>query len=316
MKVIEHLQKAKEPLISFEIIPPQRGSDFRKLEQVIANLAQFNPPFIDVTSHAAQPEIVGDVKGGVQRTKRKRPGTLGICAVIQHKYGIDTVPHVLCHGFTREETEDFLIDFNYLGIQNVLALRGDGPDQQKPIPEGRSKNEYAVDLVKQIAAMNEGRYLDGPNEVVPSNFCIGVAGYPETHFEARHATADLRSLREKVRAGAEYIVTQMFFNSKDYFNFVKRCHYHHIDVPIIPGLKVLTSKEQLTSLPEKFYLEIPHDLAEQVQQAHRKEDVEEIGIQWAVKQAEELCNHQVPAVHFYVMGNPAPVIEVIKRLRR
>jgi len=310
MKVIDHLSRAKEPLLSFEIVPPQRGGDFRKLEEVIATLAQFNPPFIDVTSHAAQ---VDEKYSG--KSRRKRPGTLGICAVIQHKYKIDAVPHVLCQGFTQEETEDFLIDLNYLGIQNVLALRGDKTDHQKLIPEGKRKNEYAVDLVRQITAMNKGIYLDSEDEM-PPNFSVGVAGYPETHFEAPHATADLLHLHEKVNAGADYIVTQMFFNNKHYFDFVKRCQYHGITVPIIPGLKVLTSKEQLASLPEKFYLSIPSELTRQAQQAQNKEEVKEIGIQWAVRQVEELLNHNVPAVHFYVMGNSAPVVEVISRLRR
>lgn len=310
MKVIEHLQRAKEPLLSFEIVPPQRGGDFRTLEELIATLAQFHPPFIDVTSHAAQP-----VEKNGQKVRRKRPGTLGVCAVIQHKYGIDAVPHVLCNGFTREETEDFLIDLNYLGIQNVLALRGD-KTHEKLLSEGRTKNEYAVDLVKQIVAMNKGRYLDDSSAAVPSDFCLGVAGYPEKHVEAPHFEVDLRHLYEKVKAGADYIVTQMFFDNQKYFNFVKKCCYHQIEVPIIPGLKVLTSKEQLTSLPQNFYLEIPGDLVQQVELAKDKKEVLEVGVQWAVEQAEELLNHNVPAVHFYVMGNPAPVVEVITRLQK
>lgn len=306
--MIEHLQQAKETLLSFEVIPPKRGEDFKKLEQVIADLAEYHPPFIDVTSHAAQADDTGN-------GRRKRPGTLGICAVIQHKYKIDAVPHVLCQGFTKEETEDFLIDLQYVGIHNVLALRGDKTDYPKAVPEGRSSNGYAIDLVRQIKAANQGTYLEN-HAAVPADFCIGVAGYPETHFEAPDATADLRNLYQKVEAGADYIVTQMFFDNKHYFNFVKRCGDQGVTVPIIPGLKVLTTKEQLTSLPEKFYLNIPTELKQQVQQAKTKEEVTELGIQWAVKQAEELLNNKVPAVHFYVMGNPAPVVEVIKRLRR
>src|SRR3989344_2208198 len=311
MKVIDHVTNAKEPLISFEIVPPQRGGDFKKLEEVIATLAQFSPPFIDVTSHAAQPT---DAKNG-NIVRRKRPGTLGICAVIQHTYKIDAVPHVLCDGFTREETEDFLVDLDYMGIRNVLALRGDKTNYQKLLPEGRSKNEYAVDLVKQITAMNKG-ILEEHSDAVPSEFCIGVAGYPEKHFEAAHFEADLRYLREKVQAGAEYIVTQMFFDNRKYFDFVKKCRYHKMDVPIIPGLKVLTSKEQLLSLPQNFYIELPADLVQQVEAAKDKKEVTEIGVQWALKQTEELFNQNVPAVHFYVMGNPAPAVEVIKRLKR
>ncbi len=310
MKVIDHLASATEPLISFEIVPPQRGGDFKKLEEVIATLAQFNPSFIDVTSHAAQ---IIDSKNGV---RRKRPGTLGICAIIQHKYKIDAVPHVLCHGFTWEETEDFLIDLHYLGIQNVLALRGDKMDTEKVLPPGRSRNEYAVDLVKQITAMNAGNYAGEQPEATPSDFCIGVAGYPEKHFEAPHFEADLRHLRAKVQAGASYIVTQMFFDNRRYFDFVKKCHYHGLEVPIIPGLKILTAKEQLTSLPQHFYLELPRDLTQQVEAAKDKKEVMEIGVHWTVKQTEELLNHNVPAVHFYVMGNPAPVVEVVKQVQR
>ena len=309
MKVIDHLSRAKEPLLSFEIVPPQRGGDFKKLEEVIATLAQFHPPFIDVTSHAAE---VDEVSGKV---RRKTPGTLGICAVIQNNYKIDAVPHVLCHGFTRKETEDFLIDLNGSGIQNVMALRGDKTNYEKPLPEGRSKNNYAVDLVRQISAFNQGKYLEY-SDAAASNLCIGVAGYPETHFEAPHATADLRHLGEKVQAGADYIVTQMFFDNRNYFDFVKKCQYHGITVPIIPGLKVLTSKKQLTLLPERFHLNISQELAQQVEAAKDEKEVKEIGIQWALKQTEGLLNHNVPAVHFYVMGNPAPVVEVIKRLRR
>jgi len=292
-------------------VPPQRGSDFRKLEEVIATLAQFNPPFIDVTSHAAQPT---DGENG--KIRRKRPGTSGICAVIQHTYKIDAVPHVLCDGFTREETEDFLVDLDYMGIRNVLALRGDKTNYEKLLPEGRSRNEYAVDLVKQIVSMNKGVRLDDFTDAAPTNFCIGVAGYPEKHFEAPHFEADLGHLGEKVQAGAEYIVTQMFFDNRKYFDFVKKCRHHNINAHIIPGLKILTSREQLTSLPQNFYITMPSDLIQQVEAAKDKKEISEIGIQWALKQTEELLNHNVPAVHFYVMGNPAPVVDVIGRLKR
>src|SRR3989344_388789 len=303
MKVIEHLQQAREPLISFEIVPPQRGSDFARLEQTVAELAVFHPPFIDVTSHAAR------IDG-----RRKRPGTGGICTVIQHKYQIDAVPHVVCHGFTRKETEDFLIDLNGSGIQNVLALRGDAVEPHQLSP-GQSRNEYAVDLVQQVAALNQGICVDILDVTVPTQFCIGVAGYPEKHHEARNMHADLHYLREKVRAGADYIVTQMFFDNRHYFDFVKKCRNYGIDVPIIPGLKILTASEQLASIPNTFYVEIPPALSQPVYDAKDKKEVREIGIQWAVKQAEELFNHQVPAVHFYVMGNSGPVSEVIGRLR-
>jgi methylenetetrahydrofolate reductase (NADPH) len=308
MKVTEHLANADHPLISFEIIPPLRGGDVKGLLALIDDLVKYHPPFIDITSNAAE-VIYDETPAGIQRrVKRKRPGTLGVCALIQNKYHIDAVPHILCHGFTREETEDFLIELKYLGIDNVLAVRGDDSGYQKPLQHGRSANHYAVDLVRQIAAMNRGKYLEAELlDAEPSTFCIGVGGYPEKHFEAPNLLADVRHARAKVDAGADYIVTQMFFDNRHFFRYVEACREEGITVPILPGLKILTGKNQLTSIPRNFYVDIPQELAGEVEAASSPEAVKEIGVEWAHRQVEELLDHGVPSVHFYVMQSAAAI---------
>ncbi len=315
MKVIEHLDKAKNPLISFEIIPPKRGGDIGSILALLDDLVKYNPPFIDITSHAAEVTYEEGPNGIKKVVKRKRPGTLGICALIQNKYNVDAVPHVLTKGFTREETEDFLIELNYLGIQNVLAIRGDDSGYDKPIPHGRSVNKYAVDLVRQIKDMNNGKYLeDNLLDAKPTNFCIGVSGYPEKHFEAPNLKTDIKFMKEKIEAGAEYIVTQMFYDNKHYFNFVQLAREMGITVPIIPGLKILTSKVQLNTVPKNFYINIPEELSDEVHSA-KNEQVIDIGVEWAAKQVEELLNFNVPAVHFYVMQNSKPIVKLMERLK-
>ena len=310
MKVTEHLAEASRPLISFEIIPPLRGKHVKHLLALVDDLVQFGPPFIDVTSHAAQVEYKETADGIQQRIKRKRPGTLGLCALIQNKYEVDAVPHVLCTGFSQQETEDFLIELKYLGIDNVLAIRGDDNGFKKPMKYGRSANDYAVDLVRQIAAMNRGEYLEEDlAEPEPSGFSIGVAGYPEKHFEAPNFEGDLRRLKAKVDAGADYVVTQMFFNNEHYFRFVDACREAGIEVPIIPGLKILANKKQLQSIPSFFYCEIPTDLADEIERAAPKQ-VSKIGVEWAVQQTQELIDRGAPSVHFYVMSSA----KLIKRL--
>lgn len=314
MKVIEHIANAKNPMISFEIIPPKRGGDLKGLLQIIEDIIRYNPPFIDITSHAAE-MIYDETKDGIKKkVTRKRPGTLGICALIQNKYDVDAVPHILCRGFTREETEDFLIEIRYLGIENVLAIRGDESNYKKPLTAGRSANTYAVDLVRQISDMNRGRYLeDNLIDADPSDFCIGVSGYPEKHYESPNLKADIRYTKEKIAAGAQYIVTQMFYDNQVFFKFVDACRAEGIDVPIIPGLKILLSKANLSSLPRNFYVNIPEELADEVQEA-KPEHVPEIGVNWAVKQVEELFNRNVPAVHFYIMQNADPINKLMKKL--
>lgn len=316
MKVIEHLDRASNPLISYEIIPPKRGGSAEQMLNVVEELLPYDPPFIDVTSHSAEASYKQMPDGSWKRcVKRKRPGTLGLCAAIEARYNIDTVPHILCKGFTREETEDALIELNYLGIDNVLAIRGDDKGVQKEIPADRSRNEYAIDLVRQINAMNKGMYLEDLMDAAPSDFCVGVGGYPEKHFEAPNLAWDVMRLKQKVDAGADYVVTQMFFNNDHYFEFVDACRDVGIEVPIIPGLKILTRKRHLTSLPGYFHVEIPEELAAAVSAADTQDEVRHLGIEWAIRQAEELLSADVPCLHFYIMSSADTVKEVVEPLR-
>ena len=315
MKVTEHLAKADSPFISFEIIPPMRGGDVKGLLALIDDLVKYHPPFIDITSHAAE-VIYEETPQGIQRrVKRKRPGTLGVCALIQNKYHIDAVPHILCRGFTREETEDFLIELRYLGIDNVLAVRGDESGFEKPLQYGRSANAYACDLVRQITCMNRGKYLEESLlDAQPTDFCVGVGGYPEKHFEAPNLRIDVRRVKEKVEAGAHYVVSQMFFNNEHYFHFLDVCREEGIAVPIIPGLKILTSQKQLSSLPKTFFVEIPDSFADEVIAA-KPEHVVDIGVEWALKQSQELLEKGAPSLHFYVMQSAAAIKKLMAKLK-
>ncbi len=315
MKVTEHLERATGPLISFEIIPPLRGGNVRSLMDLVDDLARFRPPFIDITSHAAEVVFEETPQGLQRRVKRKRPGTLGVCALIQNKWGIDAVPHVLCQGFTREETEDFLIELRYLGIDNVLAVRGDESGYQKPLLHGKTANDFAVDLVRQIADMNRGRYLQADLlDASPTDFCVGVGGYPEKHFEAPNLDTDIRRTKEKLEAGGDYVVTQMFFDNRGYFDYVERCRAAGITAPIIPGIKILTSRAQLASIPRTFHVDIPADLSDAVSAAP-PERVADVGVDWAERQVRELLDRGVPSVHFYVMQSAAAVSAVLDRLQ-
>jgi methylenetetrahydrofolate reductase (NADPH) len=301
-------------LISFEIIPPLRGGDVKGLLTLIDDLVKYRPPFIDITSHAAEVIYEETAQGLQRRVKRKRPGTLGVCALLQNKYQVDAVPHILCQGFTREETEDFLIELRYLGIDNVLAVRGDDSGFQKPLNYGRSANRFACDLVAQIAAMNRGRYLEHDLlDAEPTSFCIGVGGYPEKHFEAPNLRLDARRVKEKVDNGADYVVTQMFFDNRHYFHYTDLCREQGVDVPIIPGLKILTSEKQLSSIPRTFYVEVPAALADEVM-AH-PQHVVDIGVEWAAKQTQELLDRGVPSVHFYVMQSAGAIKKLMAKLK-
>ncbi|HEX7181178.1 MAG TPA: methylenetetrahydrofolate reductase [Thermoanaerobaculia bacterium] len=315
MKVTEHLARADRPLISFEIIPPLRGGNVKGLLALIDDLVKYRPPFIDITSHAAEVIYEETPQGLQRRVKRKRPGTLGVCALLQNKYQIDAVPHILCRGFTREETEDFLIELKYLGIDNVLAVRGDDSGFQKPLQFGRSANPYACDLVKQIAAMNRGRYLEEDLlDAEPSDFCVGVGGYPEKHFEAPNLPLDVRHVKEKIESGAHYVVTQMFFNNAHYFRYLDFCREQGITAPVIPGLKILTSAKQLTTIPRNFYVEIPPELADEMLAA-KPEHAVDVGVEWALKQSEELLARGVPSLHFYVMQSANAIKKLMAKLK-
>ena len=313
MRVTEHLERASDPFITFEIIPPTRGGDLASLLGLIEDLMEHRPPFIDITSHAAEVVYEEALTGYEKRIKRKRPGTLGVCALIQNKFNVDAVPHILCEGFTREETEDFLIELRYLDIDNVLAIRGDSSGYEKRLEHGRSRNHYASDLIAQITDMNKGVYLEELLDAAPTQFCIGAAGYPEKHFEAPNLQADVARLKHKVEAGAEYVVTQMFFDNRHYFEFVDECRRQEISVPIIPGVKVLASQSQVASIPRTFHCEIPPDLADAVMNAP-EDRASDIGVEWAIGQSRELLERGVPSVHFYVMQSARLINSVLRQL--
>ena len=317
MKVTEHIKAAEgKTLFSLEIIPPKKGDSIDSLFNHIDPLMEFNPPFIDVTYH--REEYVYKNRGNgllEKKTIRKRPGTVGICAAIKNRYNVDPVPHIICGGFTKEETENALIDLNFLGIDNVLVLRGDSIAEEKtfkPEPDG---NAYAIDLVNQVVGMNEGQYLDEDlQNAMPTSFCIGVAGYPEKHFEAPNMTSDLKFLKEKVDNGAEYIVTQMFFENQKYFEFVDKCREAGINVPIIPGLKPITTKRHMTVLPSIFHIDIPDELYNEIEKCKDNKQVKEVGIEWGIKQSKELMAAGVPVLHYYSMGKSDSVERIAKSL--
>ncbi|MEE2775304.1 MAG: methylenetetrahydrofolate reductase [Acidobacteriota bacterium] len=311
MKVVEHLSQAGRPLISYEIIPPLRGGTLRRLLDLIEDLVAYNPPFIDITSHAAEVVYEESDTGLERKVKRKRPGTLGVCALIQNKYDIDAVPHILCNGFTREETEDALIELRYLGIENVLAVRGDDSGYEKPLVGGRTANVYATDLVAQVAGMNRGKYLQlDLLDADPTDFCIGVGGYPEKHFEAPNLETDVAFAKQKIDAGADYIVTQMFFDNAHFYSYVELCRAAGIEAPIVPGLKIVTAKAHTSSVPANFYVDLPPALSDAVGAAKDNDEALEIGVQWARDQVMDLLEHDVPAIHFYIMQSS----KAIKRL--
>ena len=313
MKVIEHLARATEPMISFEVIPPKRGGDISSLLQVIDDIVKYKPPYIEITSHAAE-VVYDETNSGIKkRVIRKRPGTLGICALIQKKYNIDAVPHILCQGFTREETEDFLIELQYLEIENLLAIRGDENSYKKPVDPGRSINGYALDLVKQMNDMNHGKYLDEALlDANSTDFCIGVAGYPEKHFEAPNMKNDLKFLKQKIDAGADYIVTQLFYDNEKFKSFVGLCRNEGINVPIIPGIKPISTKNQVLTLPKFFHIDLPDELVDAIDKCKDDEAVKQVGIEWAIKQSKDLIDFGVPCIHYYTMGKSLSVREVVK----
>ncbi len=316
MKVTEYLAKAQgKTLISFEVLPPLKGGSMQAIFDTLDALMEFNPPFIDVTYH--REEYIYKVRPSGYYEKaaiRKRPGTVGICAAIMHRYRVDAVPHLICGGFSKDETENALIDLNFLGIDNVLALRGDARRFEERFTPHENGHTYALDLVRQIANMNQGRYLD-PDIIngEKTDFCIGIAGYPEKHFEAPNLETDLLYTKKKVEAGAHYIVTQMFFDNKKYFEYVDACRRMGIDVPIVPGLKPITKRYQLTSIPRKFFVNIPQELVEAIRKAPSDEAVRDMGIEWCAQQSRELRAAGVPCLHYYTMGDADTIREVAKR---
>lgn len=317
MKVTEHLKNANgKTLFTIEILPPLKGENIKVLFDNIDPLMEFKPPFIDVTYHREEYVYKKKENGLLEkRSTRKRPGTVGICAAIQNKYKVDTVPHIICGGFTREETENALIDLHFLGIDNVLVLQGDAIKSESrfvPEPDG---HRYASELLQQVVSMNKGLYLDEDMQsATPTNFCVGVAGYPEKHFSAPNLKNDLKYLKLKVDLGAEYIVTQMFFNNERYFEFVDKCREAGINVPIIPGIKPVTAKAQNTILPKTFHIDIPEELSEAVENCKDNTAVKEVGIEWTIQQSKELIKRGVPTLHFYSMGKSDPIYRIAKAL--
>lgn len=316
MKVTDILSKSDKTLISYEILPPLKGKSIESIYQILDPLMEFNPPFIDVTYHREDYVFKENAQGLFEKIAvRKRPGTVGICAAIMHKYQVEAVPHLICGGFTKEETENALIDLNFLGIKNVLLLRGDARKADKKFITHPGGHPYAADLVRQASNLNKGIYLDeavaNPNK---TDFCIGVAGYPEKHFEAVNMLEDLQYLKEKVDAGADYIVTQLFFDNNKFFAFVDACRKIGINVPIIPGIKPLTKGVQLQALPSIFFIDFPQDLAKAVKNAKNDEQVKEIGLEWCIQQSKELMAKGVPCLHFYTMGDWKTTKSIVEKL--
>ncbi|MCB9063586.1 MAG: methylenetetrahydrofolate reductase [NAD(P)H] [Chitinophagales bacterium] len=316
MKVTEYLAQAKKPIISLEVLPPPKGKSIESIYKTLDPLMEFKPSFVNVTYHRAEQVYKKRKDGTFESVEiRKRPGTVGICAAIMGKYKVEAIPHLICGGFSKEETENALIDLNFLGVQNVLALRGDAASNEKffvPHPKG---HKYAEDLVGQIIELNKGKYIEddiinGTN----TDFCIGVAGYPEKHFEAPNLDVDLYYLKRKIDLGADYITTQMFFNNKHFYDFSEKCKQQGINAPIIPGLKPLYNHNQLSVVPRIFNTEIPTDLFKEMQNAKTPEACEKVGEDWLYEQCKDLLNNNVPVLHFYTLGKPHVVYNVLKRL--
>lgn len=316
MKVIDYVNNAKGTLVSFEILPPLKGKGINALWAHLDPLMEFKPSFINVTYHRSESNFKRRFDGVFEKVEvRKRPGTVGICAALMNRYKVDAVAHLICGGFTRQETEDALIDLNFLGIDNVLVLRGDAPKNEAQFEPEPGGHKYAIDLLQQVMNMNNGLYIEEDlKNAVKTNFCIGVAGYPEKHFEAPNLAVDLQYLKQKVDRGAEYITTQMFFDNKKYFQFVDACRAAGINVPVIPGLKPISSKKQLTIIPRTFHVDIPEELATEVLKCKTDEEVEQVGTEWLLQQSRELKAAGVPVLHYYTLGKPNIVANVVKEL--
>ncbi|MEO1050784.1 MAG: methylenetetrahydrofolate reductase [NAD(P)H] [Bacteroidota bacterium] len=316
MKVTEHIKRAKKTLFSFEILPPLKGESIKKLYDHIEPLMEFKPPFIDVTYHREEYVYKKRENGLLEKkSTRKRPGTVGICAALKNKYNVDTVPHIICGGFSKEETENALIDLNFLGIDNVLVLQGDAIKTEASFAAEPDGHGFASELLCQVKSMNKGTYIDEDLEnPYPTDFCIGVAGYPEKHFAAPNLKIDMKYLKEKVEKGADYIVTQMFFDNQKYFEFVEKCREMDINVPIIPGIKPITTKKQINVLPRIFHIDLPEQLAEAIEDCKDNKAAKQIGIEWTIQQSKELIEFGVPSLHFYSMGKAEPVHTIAKEL--
>ena len=315
MKVVDYINNSKKTIFSFEILPPLKGKGIEDICNGIDPLMEFKPPFINVTYHREDYEYKKMGDGLLKKVSiKKRPGTVGICAALMNKYKVDAIPHIICGGFTKEDTESALIDLKFLGIDNVLALRGDPLKNESSFVATKGGSKYAIDLIKQIDDMNNGQYLYEETKNSPANFCIGTAGYPEKHFEAMNLNSDLKHLKAKVDAGAEYIVTQLFYDNQKYFEFVKKCRSIGITVPIIPGLKPLTTLRHLSFIPKFFNTNFPEELSNELEKSKSNADVLKIGTEWTIEQSKELMDAGVPILHFYTMGKGEAVKNIAREI--
>ena len=316
MKITDHIKKAKgNTQFTFEILPPVKGHNVQTIFDNIDPLMEFNPPFIDVTYHREE-YVYNDLGNGLLQKKvvRKRPGTVGICAALQNKYNVDAVPHILCGGFTKEVTENLLIDLDFLGINNVVALRGDAVKSETYFSANKDGHSYASQLVNQISDLNKGKYLEDLEISSKTNFCIGVAGYPEKHMEAPSLESDIHFLKEKIKLGADYIVTQMFFDNSKFFEFKEMCEKKGINVPIIPGLKPISTKKQLNILPHRFHCDLPEVLIKEIIKCKDNSEVKQVGIEWCIEQSKELKKHGVPFLHYYSMGKALNIKKIASKI--
>jgi methylenetetrahydrofolate reductase (NADPH) len=316
MKVIDHIAAAKDTLVSFEILPPLKGKSIQSLWNHLDPLMEFKPSFINVTYHRSESMFKKRSDGSFEKVEiRKRPGTVGICAALMNHYKIDAVPHIICGGFSKQETEDALIDLNFVGIDNVLVLRGDAAKNESSFEPEIGGHKYSIDLLKQVVNLNTGIYLEEDiKNGGRSQFCIGVSGYPEKHFEAPNLDSDLIHLKNKIDAGGEYIMTQMFFDNQKFFDYVKTCNNMGVSVPIIPGLKPITNKKQLTILPRIFHVDIPLELSSEILKCKTDDDVERVGIEWLIEQSKALKKFGVPALHYYTLGKPDVIRQVVSKV--
>ncbi|HNP17663.1 MAG TPA: methylenetetrahydrofolate reductase [NAD(P)H] [Fulvivirga sp.] len=316
MKITEQIANAKKTLFSFEILPPLKGENIKNLYSHIDPLMEFKPPFIDVTYHREEYVYKKRDNGLLERKSiRKRPGTVGICAAIKNRYEVEAVPHIICGGFNKEETENALIDLDFLGIHNVLVLQGDAIKTEPMFVAEPDGHNYASELLQQVKDLNHGIYTDEElQNAAPTDFCIGVAGYPEKHYAAPNMKNDMKYLKMKVEMGADYIVTQMFFDNQKFFDFVENCRNEGINVPIIPGLKPITTKKQISVLPRYFHIDIPEDLADAIDNCKDNAHAKQVGVEWAIQQSKELMEYGVPVLHYYSMGKSDPVYNIAKEL--
>ncbi len=314
MKVIEHLKQTNGTQVSFEVLPPLKGKGINALWDHLDPLMEFKPSFINVTYHRSESMFKRKQDGTFEKVDvRKRPGTVGICAAIMNRYKVDAVAHLICGGFSKQETEDALIDLNFLGVDNVLVLRGDAPKNESLFEPEPGGHKYAIELLEQVMNMNNAIYLEEDlKNAVKTNFSIGVAGYPEKHFECPNLQTDLLFLKAKIDAGADYVVTQMFYDNKKYFEYVKACREIGIEVPIVPGLKPITTKKQLNIIPRTFHVDIPEELSSEILKCKTDKEVEEVGTEWLLHQSKELKAANVPVLHYYTLGKPNVIANVVK----